>query len=304
MVMIEKAASSRRTSKPRTALYLLGVKRGRRDRKMKKAACISALVSCSGVFAQELWHTGTPADVYGIYFMVPANLQSQGGRGIEQIDGGRRVVFNAPNMNVNAKMEKMVGRIDARMRDVVYDDLACHYYSSDYAVDAQPGTKIMTVRRKVETWVDFKGTTKRVRTFHQDKLKTMSIDAVFGKETIEMDVVENGKKNHLSLIPKHGLEAFNNPIPDLLKIATKDRPERVWCTIDPTNAGILEHRIRLKGRFVPPVGSRSTIKGWSFEVKTGPAINTIHVSEEGQLRQIDMADGGIARATFTVGIGG
>lgn len=271
---------------------------------MSRFAILACALLCACALGQELWHTGTPADFYGIYFMVPANLQSQGGRGIEQIDGGRRVVFNAPNMNVNAKMEKMVGRIDSRMRDVVYNDLACHYYSSDYAVDAQPGTKIMTVRRKVETWVDFKGITKRVRTFHQDKLKTMSIDAVFEKDTIEMDVVENGKQRHLSLNPKQGLEAFNNPIPDLLRIATKDRPEKVWCTIDPTNAGILEHRIRLKGRFVPPVGSRSTIKGWSFEVKTGPAINTIHVSEEGQLRQIDMADGGIARANFSIGIGG
>lgn len=271
---------------------------------MKKAICLFSLALCSGAFSQELWHTGTPADFYGIYFMVPTNLQSQGGRGIEQIDGGRRVVFNAPNMNVGGKMEKMVGRIDARVRDVVYNDLACHYYSSDYAVEAQPGTKIMAIRRKVETWVDFKGNTKRVRTSYQDKLRTMSIDAIFGKDTIEMDIVENGKQRHLSMNPVQGLEAFNSPIPELVKIATKDRPEKTWCTIDPSNAGIPEHKIRLKGRFVPPVASRSTIKGWSFEVKTGPAINTIHVSEEGQLRQIDFADSGVVRAVFSVPVGG
>lgn len=271
---------------------------------MKKVGILAALAFSSGAFAQELWHTGSPADFYGIYFMVPTNLQTQGGRGIDQTDGGRRVVFNAPNMNVGAKMEKMVGRIDAKVRDVVYADLACHYYSSDYAVEAQPGTKILAVRRKVETWVDFKGNTKRVRTSYQDKRKTMSIDAVFGKDTIEMDIVENGKARHLSLNPIQGLAAFNNPIPELLKNATKDRPEKAWCTIDPSNAGILEHKIRLKGRFVPPVGSRSTIKGWSFEVKTGPAINTMHVSEEGQLRQIDFADSGVVRAVFSPSIGG
>jgi hypothetical protein len=275
-----------------------------KGQKMKALGVLAAIAIGGSASAQELWHIGKPADFYGIYFMVPINLINQGGRGIEQVDGGRRVTFNAPNMNVKAKQEKMVGRVEVKMTDVVYRDLACHYYSSVYVVDAQPGTTIKDVQRKIETWVDFKGVTKRVRTAYADKYKRVDIDAIFEKDSIEMDIVENGKARHLSLNPSQGVEAFNNPVAEMLKNADKDRPEKVWCTIDPTNGGIIQYKIRLKGKFVPPVGSRSTIKGYSFEVKGPVGIHTMYVSDDGQLRQIDFADTSVVRANFVAPIGG
>lgn len=271
---------------------------------MRKFATICALGLAALGSTQELWHTGAPADMYGIYFMIPIRGTTQGGRGVEVIQNGQRAGFNAPNMNVEHKMEGLVGRVEAKVKDVVYKDMACKHYTSVYYVQAPQGTNLQSVRREIESWVDFVGVTHRVRSVYRDARKTVEIDALFGKDTIEMDITENGKKRQLSLNPVQGVAAFNSPIPDMLKNATKDRYEKSWCTIDPTNGGILEYKIRLKGRFVPPTGSSSKIKGWTFEVKAPVGIHTMHVSEDGQLRQIDYADTSIVRAVFNPPIGG
>lgn len=271
---------------------------------MRTIAAIAAIGLSGVVGAQELWHTGAPADMYGIYFMVPIRGTTQGGRGVEIIQNGQRAGFNAPNMNVEHKQESLVGRIEAKVKDVVYKDMACKQYTSVYYVQAPQNTNLQSLRRETETWVDFAGVTRRVRTTYRDMRKTVEIDALFEKDTIEMDITENGKKRHLSMNPVQGLAAFNSPIPDMIKNATKDRYEKSWCTIDPTNGGILEYKIRLKGRFVPPTGSSSTIKGWTFEVKAPVGIHTMHVGEDGQLRQIDFADTSVVRAVFNRPIGG
>lgn len=271
---------------------------------MKPLAAIAAIVLAPVAGAQELWHTGAPADMYGIYFMVPIVGATQGGRGVEIIQNGQRAGFNAPNMNVEHKQESLVGRVEAKVRDVVYEELACKHYTSVYFVQAPRNTNLQSVRREIETWVDFAGVTKRVKSLYRDPRKTVEIDAKFGKDSIEMDITENGKKRHLSMHPVQGLGAFNSPIPEMIKNAAKDRYEKSWCFIDPTNGGIIEYKIRLKGRFVPPAGSSSKIKGYSFEVKAPVGIHTMYVSDDGQLRQIDFADTSVVRAVFNKPIGG
>lgn len=271
---------------------------------MRTFAALAAIGVAATANAQELWHTGAPADMYGIYYMIPIKGTSTGDRGVEIITNGRRAGFGAPNMNVEHKQEGLVGRVEARVQDVVYKDMACKHYTSVYYVQAPAGTNLQSVRREIESWVDFVGVTRRVKSVYRDRGRTVEIDAIFEKETIEMDITENGKKRHMSLNPIQGVAAFNSPIPDMLKNATKDRYEKSWCTIDPTNGGILEYKIRLKGKFVPPVGSTSKIKGWTFEVKAPVGIHTMHVSDDGQLRQIEYADTSIVRAVYSRPIGG
>lgn len=263
---------------------------------MKKGIWTLALGLSAFGSAQELWHTGAPAEVYGIYFMVPINVPTVGGRGVELLDDRRRVQFDAPNMNVKSKSERMVGRIDAKVKDVVYNEMACKYYDTSYFVEAPRVTGMKNLRRRIESWVDFKGVMRRVRTFFEDERNRVMIDAQFEKDTIEMDIDENGKKRKMSMNPILGVASFNCPIPEMIKNATTDRKERVWCTIDPASGGIIQYTLRLKGRFVPPAGSSSKIKGWTFEVKAPSGVHSMHVSEDGQMRQIDFADTSVVRA--------
>ncbi len=271
---------------------------------MKRFAILAGLAIAGGATAQELWHIGVPADGYGIYFMVPMNLQNTGGRGVEQIENGRRVVFNAPNMNVNAKQETLVGTVTARVADTILGEYACKKYDSTYIVQGKRDTPIRNVQRRIESWIDFKGVTRRVKTSYRDDRRVVEIDAKFEKDTIEMDIVENGKPRHMSLNPVQGVEAFTNPIPELIKMADKDRPERLWCTIDPTNGGIIEYRVKIHSRFVPPSASSSKIKGFTLQVKAASGIHMVHVSDDGQLRQIDYADTSVLRATSSRTLGG
>lgn len=273
---------------------------------MKRWAILATLGLAAIAPAQELWQFGKPADSYGIYFMVPMNLQSAGGRGVEQIENGRRVVFNAPNMNVNAKQETLVGTIISKVSDTVLGDYACKKFDSTYSVQGKRDTPIRNLLRRTETWVDFKGVTRRVKTYYRDDRKIVEIDAKFEKDTIEMDITENGKPRHMSLNPVQGVEAFNNPVLELIQNADKDRYEKLWCTIDPANGGIMEYRMKIHSRFVPPSASSSKIKGFTLEVKAPHGIHMVHVSEDGQLRQVDFADTSVMRAsnTRTLGSGG
>jgi hypothetical protein len=270
---------------------------------MKSIIWIAAIAIPTIAGAQELWHVGAPADVYGIYYMVPINAQV-GGRAIEKYDNRGGVGFQGPNMNAQTKQETMLGRIDAKVKDVVYKDLACKYYDSTYTQQANRALGIKGLRRRVESWIDFKGVVKRVKTYYEDERKILTIEAIFEKDTIEMDLVENGRPLHLSMNPIQGVSAFNSPIPELIKNATKDRVEKIWCMIDPATGGILQYAMRVKGRFVPPVGSSSKIKGWTLELKAPKGIHTMHVSEDGQLRQIDYSDTSVVRAVMTSTIGG
>jgi hypothetical protein len=271
---------------------------------MKRLFSIGMLALAGAALSQELWHIGTPANAYGIFFMVPVNLQSTGGRGVEQIENGRRVVYNAPNMNVNSKQETMVGSIVAKVSDTVLGEYACKKYDSTYTVQGRRGTVLRNVTRRIETWVDFKGITRRVRTFYRDDLKQVEIDATFEKDTIEMDIRENGKARHMSLNPVQGIEAFSNPTAELIKNADKDRYEKLYCTIDPTNGGILQYKMRVHSRFVPPTASSSKVKGFTIEVKAPSGIHMVHVSDDGQLRQIDFADTSVVRAANSSTLGG
>lgn len=271
---------------------------------MKTAATLGLLALGGLAAGQELWHTGVPADTYGIYFMVPVTLQTTGNRGIDDIRNGRRTVYNAPNMNVESKQEMLVGSIVSKVSDTVLGEYACKHYDSNYVVQGRRGTVLRNVQRRTQTWVDFKGVTRRVKSYYRDDIRIVEIDSKFEKDTIEMDIVENGKPRHMSLTPSQGIEAFNNPIPDMLKNADKDRYEKVFCTIDPTNGGIIQYTIRLKGRFVPPSASSIKVKGFSFEVKAPHGIHTVHVSDDGQLRQIDFADTSEVRATSARPVGG
>lgn len=272
---------------------------------MRHIGILAAFGLAAAGSAQELWHTGTPADMYGIYFLVPMNLQAgQGGRFIDQTVDGRRVGFQAPNLNSETKQETLVGRVEASCKDVVYNDLACHHYTSTYVVQGQRNTPLRSVQRKVESWVDFKGVVRRVHTFYRDDRKAVEIDAKFGKDEIEMEITENGKKRSATMNPVQGVAAFNSPIEDMIKNADKDRKERLWCMIDPATGGIIQYTLRITGRFVPPAGSTSKIKGFNIEVKAPVGIHTMYVGEDAQLRQIDFADTSIVRAVYTRPIGG
>ena len=56
---------------------------------------------------------------------------------------------------------------------------------------------------------------------------------------------------------------------------------------------------------IPPVASSSKVKGWTFEVRgPGAGIHTMHVSEDGEVRQIEYADTSVIRAITSTTIGG
>jgi hypothetical protein len=270
-----------------------------------KPFALAAVVLAAPLAAgQELWHMGAPINVYGLYFMVPVQSSSTGTRVVDQQTNGSRVVFDAPDMNVNAKVEKMIGRVDAKVADVVYKGYACKHYVSSFELQPPAGIALQPVQRRIESWIDFKGNVKRVKTFYRDKRKLMEVDAEFVGDTIEMSLNDNGVARKLSLNPAQGVEAFKNPVPELIANATKDRYEKTWSVIDPATAGIVTYTFRLKGRFVPFKSSSSKVKGWTFEVQSPTGTHNVAVTDEGALWQVEYADTSILRAVPAIGIGG
>lgn len=234
---------------------------------MKVLPVIALLVFSAPSGAQELWHFGTPNRVYGIYRKV-----------------------RDPKNEHNYR-ELRVGHIDATVTDEVFDGKPCKHYKSTAFFSAKEGTPGATPTiRHCETWVGLDGRVLRAHLQYSAFRKGLFADAVFKGDEIQLSVTQNAKSRKATLFASGGPDAFTNPIPNLMKLADKDRPVIEFSLLDPSTAGILKYRARVTGKFKADVqGAKFT--GRTLEVEGKEGVMLFYVSDQGELLQIDLPDG-------------
>lgn len=269
-----------------------------------------ALGLVGGAEAQEYWQFGKPMRMYGVYkrrYGNPNVLFSQG--------NGEQYSNTAITFNQNSKnsyYDEAVANVEVKSYDVEYAGKTCTKYVSiwqdlpireDALRKMNADQKLLAIlgvtTRTTEVVVDPDGKVLLTYSDHKDGHGRIQVWTRFNKDDISVTVENKQGTKKLNVTPAYGVEAFNNPIPVLLKTAGADREAKRFSTIDPKTGGILNYTVQYKTKFSGTI-DRTKYTGYVYHLSFGKEQRYLFVTDQGELLQVDYGnDRDYINAVFT-----
>ncbi len=264
---------------------------------MRAFAFLAALGTMCLAEAQEYWHFGKPMRMYGVYRRVFGNPNQlfASGNGQQETSSSER--FNANSKN--SYSDEAYANIEVITQEVNFDGKTCTKFISSWDdlpvresnmrkmnADQRLQAMLAVTHRKYETVVDPEGNPKLIYSDHNDGRGQIKVWAKFNKDDVQVTIENKQGTKKLIINPAYGVEAFRNPIPEILKSAGNDRTQKRYCTIDPKTGGILDFTVQYKSKFKGKI-DRTEYSGYVIELTGAFGKRFLLVSDKGELLQVD-----------------
>jgi|CXWL01.1.fsa_nt_gi hypothetical protein len=277
---------------------------------MRAFAILIGLAVLCQAEAQEYWHFGKPMRMYGVYRRVYGNPNQLFANGNWQQETSSSERFNANSKN--SYSDEARANIEVITQEVTFNGKNCTRFVSSWDdlpvredalrkmnADQRLQAILAVTHRKYETVVDPDGNPRLVYSDNKDGRGQIKVWAKFNKDDIEVTVENKQGTKKITINPAYGVEAFRNPIPDVIKGAGKDREPKRYCTIDPKTGGILDYMVQYKSKFKGKI-DRTEYSGCVIELTGAIGKRFLLVSDKGELLQVDYGnDHDYINAVFT-----
>jgi hypothetical protein len=265
---------------------------------VKRTLAIIVIASLSmHAGAQEYWQFGKPFRMYGVYERKYGGPTPDWSFGNGEQYSNTATIFNS---NSRASYsDEAIANLEVKTQRVIVNGEECVKYISLWTdvppresdlrrMDRATREKYVFSKfvRTTETIVGPDGAIKSVYSNHKDGWGTTEVTAWFRKDTIDLTVKNRHETRKLQLNPALGVEAFKNPIPELMKVDEKDRSPRTFCMLDPKTGGINTFKVRYRTKFTGTI-SREKYTGRIFEMEGAAGKRLLYVSDKGELVHID-----------------
>lgn len=263
----------------------------------KSLLCVLFTTAVGVAEAQEYWQFGKPFRMYGVYTRKYGNPNTLFSSGNGEQYSNTAITFNQNSKN--SYSDEAVANVEVIVSEVFYDGAPCSRSLSKWAdlpirednlrkmnADQKLKALLGVTTRTIEVVADSEGRMKLFHSDHRDGHGRIQVWAKVNKDDIAITIENKQGTRKLSVTPGQGVEAFQNPIPAMLKVGDKDREPRKFCSIDPKTGGIIDYTVQYRTKFSGTI-DRTKYSGFIYELSFQNQKRMLFVTEQGELLQVD-----------------
>jgi hypothetical protein len=143
------------------------------------------------------------------------------------------------------------------------------------------------ILRKEKIWLSMDGKVMRQQISQESPKGTYYVDAIFGKDTVELSGNLNGERKDMTMYPVGGTVLFDNFFKPMIKDGKIILPKKEYYVIDPVKMVLEKYTAEVRGRFAGTM-MNTKFKGHCIEMVGPEGTQTAYVSEEGDLLRVDL----------------